>query len=72
MHGMIRSENLNELFVELQHGMNTWSRARNDLLVPCTHSQFGQKSISVMGSLIWNSMSIELNARSVGIFKKLY
>ena len=54
--GDVKSMAIRYLFVELdlQHGRITRALTRDDLAVPQTRTLYGERSISVFGSRIWN------------------
>ena len=58
--------NLSEFFVRNNHNYNL--RSRSELTVPSINTVFkGQNSISYFGSIIWNSIPVEL--REINLFQ---
>ena len=67
--GDVRSLTIRSLFVELelQHGRITRALTREDLAVPFTRTFYGERSIAVFGSRIWNLIPPDI--RTCGTFE---
>ena len=75
MKGLIVSLYLSHLFqpIDLRHAVVTRAFTRNDLVIPRTRTVFGNRAISVVGPVTWNSLLHDVKgANSAETFKSRY
>ena len=74
-NGQILAERLVILFEEIEekHGRDTRSSERGDLVICQTRTNYGERSVKVFGSRIWNLLSLDLrNCKTFETFSRNY
>ncbi len=59
--------------LNIVHGINTRANVRQDLVTRRTRTQAGTRAVSVFGSVVWNSLPLDIrSAPTILTFKNRY